>query len=77
MTSPQPCRSIHKQLTLFRKHHMHRRFWLGIGVLVLLPGLTWAARPLDTEDPGTVPQGQGELQGVSTPPGAMTARWWG
>jgi hypothetical protein len=42
---------------------MHRRFWLGIGVIVLLPGLTWAARPLDTEDPGTVPQGQGEFQG--------------
>ena len=42
---------------------MHRRFWLGIGVIVLLPGLTWAARPLDTEDPGTVPQGKGEFQG--------------
>jgi hypothetical protein len=32
-------------------------------VLVLFSGLVWAARPLDTEDPGTVPQGKGELQG--------------
>jgi hypothetical protein len=44
-------------------YSMYRRLWLGIGVLVLFSGIAWAARPLDTEDPGTVPQGKGELQG--------------
>jgi hypothetical protein len=43
--------------------YMYRRLWLGLGVLVLFSGLAWAARPLDTEDPGTVPQGKGEFQG--------------
>jgi hypothetical protein len=42
---------------------MHRRLWRGLGLLVLLPGLTWAARPLDTEDPGTVSPGKLEVQG--------------
>jgi hypothetical protein len=42
---------------------MYRRLWLGLGVFVLFSRLAWAARPLDTEDPGTVPQGKGELQG--------------
>jgi hypothetical protein len=43
--------------------YMYRRFWLGLGVLVLFSRLAWAARPLDTEDPRTVPQGKGEFQG--------------
>ena len=42
---------------------MHRRLWRSLGLLVLLPGLTWAARPLDTEDPGTVAPGEVEVQG--------------
>jgi hypothetical protein len=44
-------------------YSMYSLLWRGIGVLVLFSGIAWAARPLDTEDPGTVPQGKGEWQG--------------
>jgi hypothetical protein len=41
---------------------MHRRLWLGCWLMALLPGLAWAGRPLETEDPGTIAAGHAELE---------------
>ena len=41
---------------------MYRRLWLGLCMMALLPGLAWAGRPLDTEDPGTISPGHAELE---------------
>ena len=42
---------------------MRRWFVFVLAIIVLIPGLAWAARPLDTEDPGTVAPGKVEVQG--------------
>ena len=61
--APPPYALCHTPLPNKEDDYMYRRLWLGLGVFMLFSGLAWAARPLDTEDPGTIPQGKGELQG--------------